>query len=62
MIVGRPCGQFQGLCSVDSLARIFFICDLLSVSPTITDILQAFVAKSFSVFFGLQLFLSSSLF
>jgi hypothetical protein len=42
--VGLPCGQFHGLYNRDKFETTFIIFCLLSVSPTITALRQAFDA------------------
>lgn len=60
--VGLPCGQFHGDWSSDNYpSKVHIYLGCIGV-PIIMDILQAFVANSFRIFFGLKDSLSISSF
>src|ERR1700712_1670930 len=53
LIVGLPCGQFQGLSSSPKCLTTFPICFSVKVFPIIILLLQALIANIFLTFDGL---------
>ena len=52
LIVGLPCGQFQGASNVDKLAKIFFMRRFVSGVPIMMDERQALMASMFRTLLG----------
>ena len=52
LIVGLPCGQFQGASNVDKLAKIFFMRCFVSGVPIMMDERQALMASMFRTLLG----------